>query len=284
MRGVAMISSYDPGLVALSVMIAIFASYAALDLAGRTRAARGAARWIWLSGGASAMGLGIWAMHYIGMLAFQLPVPVLYDVPTVIVSLLAAIAASAVALFVVSRNRLTVPSVAAGSFAMGSGIAAHALHRHGRHAPARDAPLRQPARGVVGSLAIVISLVALRLTFLLRDEVRMGNWRKLGSAVPDGRRHRGHALYRHGGCELHARAVDGGHLAGSRHLRRWRAGIGSVTLMVLAFAILTSMIDRRFSTQTLELASSETRYRLLFERSLAGIYQSTDRWPRPGRQ
>ena len=78
----------------LSVLIAIFASYAALDLAGRTRAARGASRWIWLIGGATAMGLGIWAMHYIGMLAFHLPVPVLYDVPTVILSLLAAIAAS----------------------------------------------------------------------------------------------------------------------------------------------------------------------------------------------
>ena len=115
---------YHAGLVALSVLIAIFASYAALDLAGRTRAARGVRRWIWLSGGATAMGLGIWAMHYIGMLAFHLPVPVLYDVPTVVVSLLAAIAASAVALFVVSRNKLTVVSVVAGSIVMGSGIAA----------------------------------------------------------------------------------------------------------------------------------------------------------------
>ena len=54
-----MTSSYNQGLVALSVLIAIFASYAALDLAGRTRAARGASRWIWLTGGATAMGLGI---------------------------------------------------------------------------------------------------------------------------------------------------------------------------------------------------------------------------------
>src|SRR6185436_17675695 len=103
-----MISNYNYSLVALSVLIATCASYAALDLAGRTRAARGARRWIWLTGGASAMGLGIWAMHYIGMLAFHLPVPVLYDVPTVMVSLVAAVSASAVALFVVSRNQLTV--------------------------------------------------------------------------------------------------------------------------------------------------------------------------------
>jgi PAS domain S-box-containing protein len=52
-------------------------------------------------------------------------------------------------------------------------------------------------------------------------------------------------------------------------------GISSVTLLVLGFAILTSVLDRRFSSQTLELESSETRYRMLFERSLAGVYRST---------
>src|SRR5271155_3078521 len=94
--------SYDYRLVAPSVLIAILASYAALDLAGRVTAARGRARSIWLTGGAGAMGLGIWSMHYIGMLAFSLPVPVLYDWPTVVLSLLAAILASAVALYVAS--------------------------------------------------------------------------------------------------------------------------------------------------------------------------------------
>src|SRR5256885_3789832 len=53
------------------------------DLAGRTTAARGRIRLTWLAGGATAMGIGIWSMHYIGMLAFSLPVPVLYDWPTV---------------------------------------------------------------------------------------------------------------------------------------------------------------------------------------------------------
>src|ERR1700682_5089974 len=119
-----MTGSYDYRLVTLSVVMAICAAYAALDLAGRTTASRGRVRLVWLSGGATAMGLGIWAMHYIGMLAFHLPVPVLYDVPMVILSLLAAIAASAVALFVVSRNKLTVLSLVAGSTVMGSGIAA----------------------------------------------------------------------------------------------------------------------------------------------------------------
>ncbi|PYV91612.1 MAG: hypothetical protein DMG90_06520 [Acidobacteria bacterium] len=72
--------TYDPRLVALSIAIAVASSYAALDLAGRVRVHRASARWFWIAGGDSAMGLGIWAMHYVGMLAFHLPVPVLYHV------------------------------------------------------------------------------------------------------------------------------------------------------------------------------------------------------------
>src|SRR5262249_46935229 len=97
---------YDPQLVVLSVVIAVLAAAAALDLAGRVTLARDAARFWWLTGGAVAMGFGIWSMHYIGMLAFQLPVVVLYDWPTVLYSLLAAIGASWVALFVISRETM----------------------------------------------------------------------------------------------------------------------------------------------------------------------------------
>src|SRR5437899_13025447 len=100
--------SYDYLLVALSVIIAVLASYAALDLAGRVTSARGKARLVWLSGGAIAMGFGIWSMHYIGMLAFRFPVPVQYDLPTALLSLMAAISASAVALVVVNRHARVV--------------------------------------------------------------------------------------------------------------------------------------------------------------------------------
>ena len=63
-----MAGSYDSRLVFLSVLISIAASYAALDLAGRVTSARGRGRLLWLCGGASAMGMGIWSMHYIGVL------------------------------------------------------------------------------------------------------------------------------------------------------------------------------------------------------------------------
>ena len=66
-RAVALQGFYDYRLVALSVFISLLAAYAALDLAGRVTTSRGVPRLVWLCGGAFAMGIGIWAMHYIGM-------------------------------------------------------------------------------------------------------------------------------------------------------------------------------------------------------------------------
>src|SRR6202161_2561338 len=106
MASVNLIGWYNYPLVALSVVIAMVASYAALDLAGRVTAAGGWLRAVWLLGGAIAMGTGIWSMHYIGMLAFVLPIPVAYHWPTVLLSLVAAILSSAIALYVVSRQKM----------------------------------------------------------------------------------------------------------------------------------------------------------------------------------
>src|ERR1700731_966754 len=118
-----LIGPYNYPLVALSVFIAMFASYAALDLAGRVTAAAGWTRTVWLLGGAGAMGTGIWSMHYIGMLAFILPIPVAYHWPTVLLSLFAAIPASAIALSAVRREKRGASRAVAGSVLMGAGIA-----------------------------------------------------------------------------------------------------------------------------------------------------------------
>lgn len=159
-------------LVALSLLIAVFASYTALDVAGRATASVGRIRASWLIGGALSMGLGIWSMHYIGMLAFDLPVRVFYHMPTVLVSLLAAILASGVALIVASRARWSWAASVAASVVMGGGIAA--MHYIGM------AAMRLPAMMVwnyaVVSLsvviAIVVSLVAMWLAFRFRSETR----------------------------------------------------------------------------------------------------------------
>ena len=74
-------NSYNYGLVGLSIVIAGMASYAAFNLAGRIAAYKDSKRFGWLAGGAIAMGIGIWSMHYTGMLAFNLPVAVAYQIP-----------------------------------------------------------------------------------------------------------------------------------------------------------------------------------------------------------
>src|ERR1700730_330915 len=178
-----MASSYDHRLVALSVVIAISASYTALDLAGRVTAARGRARVIWLIGGAAAMGLGIWSMHYIVMLAFSVPVAVFYDWPTVLLSLIAAILASAVALYVVSREKMSWRRAMAGSVVMGAGIAT--MHYTGM-AAMRLAGMCHYDTSLVAlsiGLAIVISFVALWLAFLAREEKKSAALPKIASAI-----------------------------------------------------------------------------------------------------
>jgi len=267
--------SYDYGLVALSVLIAILASYTALDLAGRVTAARGWARLTWLTGGAIAMGLGIWSMHYIGMLAFSLPVPVRYFLPTVVMSLIAAIFASAVALYVASRQTMGPLPAAIGSIIMGSGIAG--MHYIGMAAMRLSGECIYDMRLVSLSvvLAIVISLVALWLTFRLRGEMRGTGWRKIASALVMGA---AIPVMHYTGMAAVSFAPSGVPADWSHALSISSLGVAAITIvtfMVLGVAILTSFLDRRFSAQTLELESSEARYRLLFERSLAGVYRIT---------
>lgn len=101
--GLVIAGSCDHHLVVLSVLISMLAAWAVLDLAGRVAATRGGARLAWLIGGATASGIGTWSMHYTGMLAFSLPVPVQYDWPTVMLSLLPALCAAAIGLLLVTR-------------------------------------------------------------------------------------------------------------------------------------------------------------------------------------
>src|SRR5258706_8281742 len=179
---------YDSGLVALSIAIAIIASYTALNLAGRVSADALSIRksWVWLFAGAIAMGTGIWCMHYIGMLAFVLPVPVAYHWPTVLVSLLAAILASAVALFTVSREKMAVMQALAASVLMGAGIAS--MHYIGMEAMRVLAMCHYDSLVVALSvvLAVLISLVALWITFHFQEQKKGRDIRRFAGAVAMG--------------------------------------------------------------------------------------------------
>ena len=253
MPAVNLIGSYNYALVALSVLIAMFASYAALDLAGRVTAAAGWTRAVWLLGGAGAMGTGIWSMHYIGMLAFILPIPVAYHWPTVLLSLFAAILASLVALGVVSREKMGWPRALAGSVLMGAGIAG--MHYIGMAAMRLAAICQFNSFLVVLSVvfAVLISLTALWITFHFRDEKTGIGWEKLagaavmGAAIP---------VMHYTGMAAASftpfdKPTDLSHAISISTLGI--AGIVAVTFLVLGLALLTSVVDRRLAAQTLEV-------------------------------
>jgi len=253
MAAVNLIGSYNYALVALSVLIAIFASYAALDLGGRVTAARGWTRAVWLLGGAVAMGTGIWSMHYIGMLAFLLPIPVAYHWPTVLLSLLAAILASVIALYVVSRRKMDASRAAAGSVLMGAGIAS--MHYIGMAAMRLPAICQFNFFLVVLSVvfAVLISLAALWITFHFRDEKtgigreKLAGAAVMGAAIP---------VMHYTGMAAASFTPSGMPADLSQAVSistLGTAGIAAVTFIVLGLALLTSWVDRRFAVQTLEL-------------------------------
>jgi PAS domain S-box-containing protein len=253
MAAVNLIGSYNYALVALSVLIAMFASYAALDLAGRVTAAGGWTRAAWLLGGAGAMGTGIWSMHYIGMLAFILPIPVAYHWPTVLLSLLAAVLASVVALGVASRQKMDAFRALAGSVLMGAGISS--MHYIGMAAMRLTAVCQFNSFLVVLSVvfAILISLAALWITFHFRDGKKGIGWGKLAGAVVMGA---AIPVMHYTGMAA-ARFTPSGMPADLSHAVSVStlgiAGIAAVTFIVLGLALLTSWVDRRLAVQTLEL-------------------------------
>ncbi|MES2966145.1 MAG: MHYT domain-containing protein [Bdellovibrionota bacterium] len=139
------------------MLVAIFASYVALNLAHSVTQAKGKAQAAWLAIGAIAMGVGIWSMHFVGMLAFEMPgMEMAYDVPFMLLSVVVAILASALALFVVSRPIVTASSILSGGIAMAAAIAG--MHYIGMFSMRMAARIEWNLFLVV--LSIVIALVA----------------------------------------------------------------------------------------------------------------------------
>jgi PAS domain S-box-containing protein len=248
----AMTSSYDYSEVARSVLIAIAASYAALDLAGRVTAASGRARLAWLSGGATAMGIGIWAMHFKGMLAFRLPVPVEYHWPTVLLSLVVAILASAFALYVVSRQKLGLVEALTGSVILGGGIAG--VHYIGMAAMRLSAITQFSFLLVTFSifLAVLFSLLALLLAFDLREETKWTVPRRLGSATLMGAAVSAmHYTGMAAASFIPASPPDLSHAVRISPLGN--NAIAIVTLIVMVAAMATSSVDRRTEAEVRRL-------------------------------
>jgi len=262
-------ATYDVRLVMLSIAIASIASYTALEMAGRITAAKGLARLLWLIGGAFAMGLGIWSMHFIAMLAYKLPMPIAYDLPTVLASMVVAAIASGAALFVASRKKMGIIALLAGGAFVGLGIAA--MHYTGMVAMRANAVTHYNPLLVVLSILIAIgaSLTALWLSYRMRNQTPMtGIGRKIGAAAIMGSALAGMhytamaavSFQQASGATRHSLTVmDNSLLA---------VGIGIATTVILALTLIASLLEQRLSVQIgteSAVRQSEERFRCLVQ-------------------
>ena len=170
--------SHDLTLVALSVVIAAFASFVALDVAGRLREARGRVRLWWLLLAAASMGGGIWSMHLVAMLAFHMTLPVRYDTALTVLSLVVVVFAAAAGFAIAGSGARCRTRLAAGGLFMGFGIAA--MHYIGMAAMIMDAVIDYDP--VLFSASVVIAVVAATAALWLAFNIQ-AYWQKLLSAA-----------------------------------------------------------------------------------------------------
>ncbi|MBT6406204.1 MAG: hypothetical protein HOK06_01250, partial [Rhodospirillaceae bacterium] len=157
---VAYLNTYNMPLVLLSVLMAVFASFTALQLSQRiARAETGYDKIVWLVPGALALGGGVWAMHFVGMLAFSLPCNVSYDPFITLLSMIPGVLASAVALWVIGRVRVTHTMVAIGGSLMGAGIGL--MHYSGMAAMQLDAVIYYSPVMFFASIIFAIAMAIL---------------------------------------------------------------------------------------------------------------------------
>lgn len=262
-------SHFDPMLIALSVLVAIFASFVALNLVHSVRRATGWAYGCWLTAGAIAMGTGIWSMHFIGMLAFEMPgMTMAYDVPLMLLSVLVAIAASWLALFMVSRDRTNRTSLGASGVAMAMAISG--MHYIGMYSMRMSARIEWNSWLVALSIAIALgaSLAALQLLIRLREKTDryfqlLAASSIMGFAI-SGMHYTGMlaATFVH----VDSLGITSDNLVVSDGLT---LAVFNTTISILALALASSLgqriWERRAKGEALKLGRSEEKFRLLVD-------------------
>ncbi|MGU3307587.1 putative bifunctional diguanylate cyclase/phosphodiesterase [Pseudomonas sp. M5A4_2d] len=252
-----LIGSYSPSLVVISLFVAILASYTALDLAGRLATAQGRAAYVWMTGGALAMGTGVWSMHFIGMLALRLPFALGFDLGITALSLLIAVLSSGFALWLVSQPRLPAWQLAFGALIMGAGISS--MHYTGM-AAMRMTPGIDYDPTLFGAsllIAVVASGAALWIAFNLRRNTPYVRLARGGAAVVMGiaivgMHYTGMAAARFADDSFCGAVLTGLSGKGLDNL------VLVTSLAVLIIALLTSLLDARLEARTAVLADSLT--------------------------
>src|SRR5687768_3806064 len=244
---------YQNWLVLVSVLVAILASYTALTLALRIRVASRQVAPAWLIGGGVAMGIGIWSMHFVGMLALTLPIEIAYDVGITLLSMVIAIVVSTFALHIASRRQVGRAALVSASFAMGIGICA--MHYVGMAAIEITPPIRYDPLWVAVSftIAIAASFAALGVAF---SSPRSSGWRRyhrafgamgMGLAIA-GMHYAGMAAAQFPATAMSgATQVDRGWLAGS---------VTTITFFVLVTTLLLSLLEARAAARAAKFQES----------------------------
>jgi diguanylate cyclase (GGDEF)-like protein len=241
--------TYNSWLVALSIVVAILVSYTALKLAARVAAADRSISRMWLFGGAFSMGIGIWSMHFIGMLAFSLPIPLRYDVFTTLGSLAIAIVTSGVAIKISSGPDLSLNRLGVGGLVMGAGISA--MHYSGMAAIQIVPMIRYEPLLVATSIGIAVlaSFAALWLAFNLRHgHSRVIVLSRLAAAVIMGLAISG----------MHYTAMAASAFGPNSYCRggvlldsEWLAlTIGLIAVALLAVTLITEIFDAHLTSRT----------------------------------
>ncbi len=246
---------YDLWVVGLSFLIASYASYVALDLAKRVRTTDRAMAMGWWIGGSMAMGTGVWAMHFVGMLALQLPMAVGYGYGVTALSWVAAVVVSAIALSIASHAELQLPRLATGALAMGGGICV--MHYTGMAALDMAPGVRWDIGLVAASAAIAVaaSAVALLIFFGLRrlSTRQARRWQFVAALVMGaaicGMHYTGMAAaaFPEGAVCLSADQLNGNGLG-------LLVTVAAVALLTLT--MVTSALDTRMQRQTADLTAS----------------------------
>ena len=242
--------TYNPYLVALSILVACLASYTALDLSGHVAPARGFARRVWLVAAAVTMGGGIWSMHFVAMLAFIMPIPMSYDIGLTILSLVVAIFVTGIGFYVISRRSASPLRLVLSGIFMGLGIAG--MHYTGMAAMRGNIELSYDPLFFALSLVIAIgaSTVALWVAFRTTD---LGQ--KLVAAVVMGLAISGmHYTGMRAAIFYCSRPGSTAQVNASVDQTNLALAVAGVTFLILALASVASLLERKRAEEALRQA------------------------------
>ena len=246
---------YSPHLVLASYLVAVAAAFAALNIAGRISQRRANAVW-WRVFGGLVLGAGIWSMHFIGMLAFELPIAVGYDLELTVLSLLLAMGASILALWLASAPAPGQRRLAFAAGVLGGGIAW--MHYAGMASMQMQPPIDYHPGWVAASIvvAMLAAGVGLQMAHLLRQERRGQQRRRLLAALVIGlaivgMHYTGMAAARFDPASWCGAAVANGMSRGTLAIL-----VGAFSVVLLGGAIVLAMIERRIEERSHRLSSS----------------------------